>query len=145
MPQRKIMDPQAIRLLALIMLACVSIVPGTAKAGICWVTSVDKSGAGIVVHFASRRFVRLVHPDMTGEDFFVDPAATDPSTTQNGVKIVNSLLLAPGEKFLSHNGPEDSCSAAVATIDGQIGLQASAALHLPGTQGESVKDFMLAR
>jgi hypothetical protein len=108
---------------------------------ICWISRVDKAGTGVNVSFFATRSVSVVHAG--AEDTYLVRAAGLPPGLGESDSL-SALHLEVGDRFTSHNGPEDACSMEVVVQNGQIGVSAHAAVHLPGLPANEATDFIPA-
>ncbi|HEY1927105.1 MAG TPA: hypothetical protein VGG92_06555 [Caulobacteraceae bacterium] len=108
---------------------------------ICWISRVDKAGTGVDVSFSATRSVSVVHAG--AEDTYLVRATGLPPGLGESDSL-SALHLEVGDRFASHNGPEDACSMEVVVQNGQIGVAAHAAVHLPGLPASEASDFIPA-
>ena len=112
---------------------------------ICWVQKVDKSAAGVDIHFTSKRWVDGVHAGHAAR-YIIDPTTHVTSTDQYGSTTAPVLHLDAGDSFWSMNSPEDMCSGKVLSRDGSLGVDLSASFHppFPPGAGSDLRDFVAA-
>jgi hypothetical protein len=96
---------------------------------ICWIKSVVKTTYGVDIYLSQSRKVFLYHAELS-QPYDVTPTS--------------ALRAVLGDKFLSVNTPEDTCSGEVVERSGAIGVEVNAAFHPPGLPGVISKDFIAA-
>jgi hypothetical protein len=101
-------------------LCCMAVASPALAAGICWIDTVEKTPTGVAVHFTDRRMISLDSASGGSQAVDVDPKAAA------GANTSKSLEAKLGDRFSSHNTPEDGCSMEVVSQDGKIGVMAHA-------------------
>jgi hypothetical protein len=96
---------------------------------ICWIKSVVKTTRGVDIYLSQSRKIVLYH---------------DGLSQPYDVTAASALSAVLGDRFLSMNTPEDTCSGEVVEQSGTIGVEVNAAFHPPGLPGVISKDFIAA-